>query len=428
MYQQSGVLPRRTFLGAELKRYSNALSGLLVLRVVPGGAASAAGLHAGDVLLSINGWPVNEPSLLMQHIRALREGSDLRLEAEREGVCITLSAKAAPLPLRDLDPRSCDIELGHLNVLGFRRRTFLAMPKHIAAPRATVLYLQGLGNQPIELSEDPDEPLRGLFQGFCDRGFASLRVERRGVGDSEGPGCEDTDLFDEIASYREALAMLQERPEMGPIVLFGHSVGGMIAPLLLNEQTPAKAAVVFGTSAHKWVDCMLSATRRQRELAGLQGDALEHYVGAWAEMHHEVCRNGLSPELVFEQFPHLAWLRGSSCHGATMFGRHVAFFQQLERVNLSALWKTVPVPTLVLHGSYDWAAPPEHGRTLAELLNAADPGRARHVELDGTGHDFRRHSSLELSYQKPREGYFDTRVLDAFEDFWSAQIQGSSMI
>jgi len=38
----------------------------------------------------------------------------------------------------------------------------------------------------------------------------------------------------------------------------------------------------------------------------------------------------------------------------TSIGRPIAFYQQLQRLNLEREWAKVRVPTLVMHGQYDW--------------------------------------------------------------------------
>jgi pimeloyl-ACP methyl ester carboxylesterase len=284
--------------------------------------------------------------------------------------------------------------------------------------------LQGLGTQSCELSSDPDEPLRKLIEGFSAAGLATLRVERSGVGDSGGPPIQSTTLFDEIAAYQDALGFLAHHPLVKNIVLFGHSVGGMIAPVLaLEDMFLAKASgiAVFGTSSLRWVDCIVRATRRQRQLAGMSGEDLDQYVADWAEMHEDVCHRGFMPWQVLAMKPHLGWIQGSACQGETMFGRHAKFFQQLERMDLPLLWKTVPTKVLVMHGEYDWACGPDEGRALADVMKLVAPDRVQFVELSAVGHDMRRHASIEESYANPRKGQWDERVVQTVVE-WIAEM------
>jgi serine protease Do len=59
-------------------------SGALVSSVDPGGPAAKAGLQAGDVILSVNGTPVNDSTDLPSQIASLKPGSKATLEVWRD--------------------------------------------------------------------------------------------------------------------------------------------------------------------------------------------------------------------------------------------------------------------------------------------------------------------------------------------------------
>ncbi|MBK9258394.1 MAG: alpha/beta fold hydrolase [Polyangiaceae bacterium] len=421
MYQSSG-LPRRAFLGFELRARRSSddgRGGIEVLRVTPEGAAARAGVCPGDRLVQVNDHEVSDPRELAHHVRTLEAGKPLRFVVDRAGEKRTLVGEASPLPIERV--ANADVHLEHITVFEHRQRLLLTTPIGAKPPFTAVLYLQGLGTQSCELSTDPDEPLRKLIEGFSASGLATLRVERSGAGDSEGPSIQNTNFFAEIAAYRAALDFLAHEPIIKNVILFGHSVGGMIAPVLAGEGANLAGIAVFGTSALRWVDCIVRATRRQRQLAGMSGEELEEYVADWAEMHTEVCRGGHLPFQVFATRPHLGWMVGSGCHGETMFGRHASFFQELERMDLVALWKTVRTNVLVMHGEYDWACGPDEGRALADAVAEVDAARVQFVELSAVGHDMRRHASIEESYASPRKGQWDERVVETFLK-WAEEI------
>jgi pimeloyl-ACP methyl ester carboxylesterase len=132
----------------------------------------------------------------------------------------------------------------------------------------------------------------------------------------------------------------------------------------------------------------------------------------WSELHTRVCRDGLTPAEVFDLAPHLAILEGPVARGTRMFGREVAFFQQIERLDLIGLWRTTSVPVLVMNGEYDWVCEPEEGRRIAEVL-----AFGTFLELPRIGHDMLSHASLEKSFKSPREGTWDGAVIDAITSF-----------
>lgn len=399
-------------MGIELRARRNAADtrdGLEVVRVAPDGTAARAGVCPGDWLVSVNAQIVVEARELAAYVRTLEAGAPVTFVVERQGERFDFCGENVPLPVERI--AHADVHLEQIVVGDHRRRLLFTTPNAANRPYTTILYMQGLGTQSCELSSDADEPLRRLLEGFSEAGFATLRVERSGMGDSEGPAFSTTDLFDDVSAYEAALGFLAQHSDVGEVILFGHSVGGMIAPLLAGEGTPVHGIVVFGTSALRWVDCIVRATRRQKGLGGMTGDELEAYVDAWSAMHEAVCRGGLSPWQVFERAPGLRWLEGTACRGETMFGRNARFFQQIERLDLVALWKTVPTNVLVMHGEFDWACGVDEGRAIADAMAEVDASRVRFAVLDAVGHDMRRHASLAESYANPRGGHWDERMV-----------------
>jgi hypothetical protein len=405
------ALERRCSLGLEVRAKTGE-----VIHVTRGGTAAEAGVEAGDRLVSINEKELRSDAELSAIARGLRRGARVELGVERGGELLRLEAAMAPAPVEQLAGAS--VRLGHVTVGGYRLRTLVTTPLNARPPFPLVLHLPGLGHGSCELPADARDARRKLFEGLTSLGFATMRVERSGTGDSEGPPASEIDLFSEVSAYRAALDGLASHPEVAGVVLFGHSVGGMIAPLLAGEGARAEGVVVFGTSSRKWTDCIVRGTRRQRLLGGAApGEALDAHVADWAEMHARVCRDLLSPGEVFERYPRLAALRGPSCHGRTLFGRDVAFFQQLERLDLRALWRTVAARVLVQSGQYDWVCDPEEGRAMMGDLAAGS-----FVELPAIRHDMLRHASLEQSFRAPREGVWDGSVVEAARR-WIAAIR-----
>ena len=402
MYQApaASVLARRSSLGLELRRTGESA---VVVRVTQGGTAAALGIAAGDRIVALGGEPVRSSTHLVALTRACELGSHLHISVVRGAERLELAGPLLAAPVEQI--LGAELHLGHVTVGGHRLRTLRTAPTLVAnAP--VVLMLPGLGSGSCELSSDDNDPQRHLLVGLTRLGLATLRVERSGTGDSEGPPARERGFFDELAGWRAALDGLRE--EGVPVYLFGQSVGGMMAPLLAGESDGVTGVVVWGTSAQRWCDCITQAMVRQRRLRGAPD---ESEVAAWTELYRRVFREGATPADVFASAPALGGLEGSSCHGATMFGRHVSFFQELERLDLQRLWSTITAPLLVLHGALDWVCTPEEGRAVAQAAGAL----GRFVELPQLGHDLLRHDNLHQSFHEPGSGVWDGTVLTALE-------------
>ena len=68
------------------------------------------------------------------------------------------------------------------------------------------------------------------------------------------------------------------------------------------------------------------------------------------------------------------------------YGRPAAFYQQLQKLNLAEAWAKVNVPTLVIHGEYDWVMSADDHRLIANLVNGNGASLATLVDARKTNH------------------------------------------
>ena len=117
-------------------------------------------------------------------------------------------------------------------------------------PHPTALILAGSGpldrdgnhkQLPLGISRDLASTLERL-------GWASFRFDKRGVGASEGDYLS-TGFYDELADAEAALTHLQSLPEVGPLVVIGHSVGAVYAGALADRHPEIAGAVLLAAPA-----------------------------------------------------------------------------------------------------------------------------------------------------------------------------------
>jgi len=413
-------LARRPFLGLHVK--AGPEGRLSVVAVLGDSAAARAGVKEGDLVVAIDGEAVKDAIHLLTIARTHRAGDAVVFHVDRAGHSLELEGVAPPLPVER--STSGEVELGAVEVRGHRLRTLVNVPRG-PAPHPAILYLQGLRGRSCEYPLDPGATLGRLVDGWTDAGLLVLRVERSGVGDSEGPPCSVTGLDEELDGYLAGIDHLRSRADVDPrrVHLFGQSFGAMTAPLLAMER-PLAGVLVYGASGARWHDCVVDTTRRQRRLAGIPEERVEAEVALWAELHGLVCREGWTPALAFEKRPHLRSLRSLDCVGETLWGRHVSLYQQLDAIDLFSVWGAVGragVPVLVARGEYDWICTRDEGDAIVRATGAS----SRYEELAGTGHDWLAYDSLAAS-RVWGEGRWNGSVVRATQTFTSPQPSGNT--
>jgi pimeloyl-ACP methyl ester carboxylesterase len=300
----------------------------------------------------------------------VRGGAPIVLRYSRDGESYERRLEPTPMPLEEHP--SCEVRYAHVRSNGHRIRTITVQP---SAGAPAVLFLQGIRCQSIDLALTPDAPIAQLVRGLAQSGFTVVRVEKPGVGDSEGGPCEAMDFSAELAAYDAALSAM--RGAHSPIFLFGHSVGGIAAPILA-ERHEVRGIVAYGTSARRWTSGLKDGLVRQLALRGASEDAIAARLAR------------------FEADP----------FGELESGRARAFHEELDRIDVELAWDRARAPALVLIGEHDWVA----GRE-AQLAIAARV-RADVVELSGLDHAFTKHASVTASLRAYGAGAFDRRIVD----------------
>jgi pimeloyl-ACP methyl ester carboxylesterase len=104
---------------------------------------------------------------------------------------------------------------------------------------------------------------RQLAQALADAGLASLRYDKRGVGESPGDwrAAGFSDNADDLGAALHALAA---RPEIDPgrLLLAGHSEGALLAATLTARGSAVSGVVLLSMSATPGADLLLWQTRQ----------------------------------------------------------------------------------------------------------------------------------------------------------------------
>ena len=379
-------LPRRASLGAMI---GPGQGGVLLKEVLPGSTADVLQLKAGDVITSVNEMPIRAPEELVRAVHPLRSGDKLSVDYLRAGKVLHAHGKSVARKLENY--AGATTTYGAFQFHNARVRDIFVQP--LGKPSAPVVFeIQGYTCATIE-AQDPAGLYGGLARDFVDAGIGFYRAEKPGMGDSSDEiRCEDIDYKTELDAFRTAYAHLVHDLKVSPdrIVMLGHSLGGLEAPMLAAE-IPPRGVAVYGTVLKNWADYSIDIARYQDFLMNGRDPVAEAEANdAAAVVLRKFYVDGLTPQQIIAGDPaaakilkdQIAWDGGSNA-----FGRSVAFAQQLPALPLTRAWRDTKSQVLSLYGASDEVALfGTDQQMIAEIVNWYRPGTARYTEVPGTMH------------------------------------------
>jgi pimeloyl-ACP methyl ester carboxylesterase len=308
-----------------------------------------------------------------------------------------------------------------------RLRAIITKP-HDVKEKLPVIFVTGwLSCDSVEAPEGTTDAAGRVFQGLAKMpGYCTFRIDKPGVGDSEGD-CAKTDFDNELAGYRAAFKSLERYDfiDKDQVYILGLSNGGGFAPLVPEtetEQAQVRGYVVVGGWLKTWFEHMLEIERRRFTLMGKSPAEVNERMKGVATLYHEWLIKSRPISDIVEVQPKLMDLWPEGTDRDHLYGRPLAFYQQLQKLNLAAAWSRVKVPTLVLHGEYDWIMSREDHEMIARIVNANKPGAARFMELPATGHTFQHYTSMRDAFAG-KQAPFDPATLQMLTDWFKDQLQ-----
>lgn len=381
---------------------------LIVKTVVSGGAGEAARIQPGDILDALDGQLVGSPEEFARMIGRHLAGDSVWIELTRKGLKIRAQVVLKSRPLETT--ADADVLYRSITVAGSRRRTIVTRPK-AAGRYPVVLLIGGLGCYSLDGALNESSGYGPILSALAKKGFVTMRVEKTGQGDSDGPACTDLHATAELeaAGYVAALATLRtyDFVDAGKIFVFAHSLGPLIASLALPGQN-IRGVVAAETIGRSWFEYGLENVRRQSFLVGEPLDEVDKDVHA-----HAICAYHFF--LQHQTADEVAKL-GDQCKDMiqSYAGMSYPYMQQIGDINLPSQWKLIDAPVLVIYGTSDPATSADESRYLTEIIDSFHPGSATYAEIPGMGHDFGRYSSPTdfLNRRKnPQPHPFDDDVL-----------------
>ena len=417
-------LPRASFLGVQASPVTDEVrarlalgtrQGALVSGLVEGGTAKAAGLRVDDVIVALDEEPVSDPGELAARIVRHKAGERVALRFIRDGEAHTSVAVMKPRPYESGE--GTRTEYSAVDVNGSLRRTIITRPADDAAHPA-VLYVTGIGCFSQE-SLGVRSTEAKLLHGLARAGFVTMRVEKTGVGDSQGPACPspEADLRLELAGYVEGLKALKSLPGVRPdrVFVVGLSIGGVHAPLIAQKE-PVRGVVVVNTVAKTFIEYLVETRRRQDTLKGLPFDEVDRHARMGERCNHDLLVEKRTPDAILAAHP--------ECKEHIGYPAPHPYMQQWADLDLAAEWKRVDAPVLIVQGESDFVATVADAPLLRDVIESFHPGHATLSMIPGMDHYLTREPSMKASMEMTAAGEFEPRVLETIQGWLTRQAAG----
>ncbi|RJP30948.1 MAG: alpha/beta fold hydrolase [Phycisphaerales bacterium] len=394
------ALGRRGLMGVQLAPLDAATAaslklasaeGVLIGGVVPGTPAEAAGLKAGDVIVAIGDAKAADIPSLTTVLRKYYAGDVLPLKVVREGEPIELKLTLAERPKETSDEFDVLYEAAYVG--DKRVRTIITRPKGEGA-RPAVLFIQPMSQMSMDFGPRP-HPFKRLVGELTKAGYVVVRVERVGVGDSEGEDPRQTDVKTDVATFRGALEKLAtyDYVDKDNVFVLTHSLGAAIAPMVARG-APVRGVITYGAVGESWIDATVEASARSWKLEMLDDGEIAERTRKLAAFLNGVVAEGKTPRQVLESDAGLKQTFDSFVQSDEYIGgQHYTYVQAMEKLDVADAWKACDSPVLAIWGEADFVATRADSAMIA---SAAKNGTL--LALPGIDHNFEPAQDQEESY------------------------------
>ncbi|MBV8828560.1 MAG: alpha/beta fold hydrolase [Acidobacteriaceae bacterium] len=377
-------LPRRNIFGAAVNPDRG---GVLITALVPDSPAELAALKVGDVITRLGTTTISNVGQFLQAVRAATPSTPMSVAVFRAGNPEIFSVHIVPAP-KEADP---DVETIYsaVQVGASLRRTLVTLPKGTTRNLPAVLVIGGIGCYSVDNPFDLNDPYRALAHDLGRSGFVVMRVEKSGIGDSQGEPCFETGFTEESEMYAAALTALLRTPHVDPrrVFLFGHSIGTLIAPRLAIVN-PVAGVIVAEAVGINWFEYELANLRRQSVLDGDSPSDTDNLLRSKENCMHRLLIDREPDASIERKMP--------ECKSRNSYPVAAPYMQEVAALNVAEPWTRITVPVLVLYGTADFVTAETEHKRIVDIVNAEHAGSAsfqvvqgmdHHLELMGTATD-----------------------------------------
>jgi uncharacterized protein len=306
-------------------------------------------------------------------IWADENGRLLRLRIPSQGLEVAREDMTAVSTRRMTMSRPNDLDV-RIQANGFSLAGTLSKPETASGPLPAVILVAGSG------AVDRDETVGGvpifgqLADALADAGFAVLRYDKRGVGQSGGRP-ESATLADYAEDLRAAVRMMADRKDIDRrrIGVLGHSEGGALALIAAARDDRIAAVALLATVGTSGADLNMYQVTHALERSNRPEAERQNTI----ELQRQIQQAVLTGK-GWETIPVPPAVRRQA---------ETPWFQSFLAFDPAKVMKDVDQPLLIVQGLLDTQVPPDHADKLAALASGRKKGGAAEVvKVSGVNH------------------------------------------
>jgi hypothetical protein len=236
-----------------------------------------------------------------------------------------------------------------------------------------------------------------------------MRIEKSGIGDSQGTPCFETDFDSETEMYVAGLAALEKTAHVDPdkVFLFGHSIGTLIAPRLAVKDSVAGIVVAEAVGIN-WFEYELANLRRQSVLGGDSPAQTDDLLRSKEVCMHRLLIEHQSEESIETSMP--------ECKKRNSYPVAAPYMQEVMLLNVAEPWTQVRVPVLAVYGTADFVTAETEHQRIVDIVNRANPNSATLTLIQGMDHHLEIMGTPQRAYEQRVEQHKDGPYAEDLSD------------
>ena len=219
------------------------------------------------------------------------------------------------------------------NSRGDKLPTFVTRPKPSSGKVPAIFFVGWLSCDSVEYPQGETDGFGALIRRLIEQsGYATVRVEKPGVGESQGTRCDQADFQAELEGYQAGFDAMRAYPfiDLDRIVVVGLSSGGGIAPLVAGKHR-VRGFVAAGSWGRSWYEHMLELERGRLTRSAKSPAEINETVKQFIDFYNLFLLQRLKPAEILQRHPEWKALWYDSPDG--QYGRPASYYQQLQALN-----------------------------------------------------------------------------------------------